>query len=49
MGAREVGRLAPELMATAAARRRPLGPGGLAALASPAEHPRPAEHPDPAG
>ncbi len=36
-GAREVARLAPELVATAAGRRRPLGPGGLAALGRPAE------------
>ncbi len=35
MGAREVAWLAPELMATAAGRRQPLGPGGLAALAGP--------------
>ena len=48
-GAREVARVAAELRATAAARRRPLGPGGAAALAGPAGHPAPAEHPDPPG
>ena len=48
-GAREVARLAAELMATAAGRRLPLGPGGAAALAGTAGHPAPAEHPDPPG
>ena len=46
-GAREVARVAAELRATAAARRRPLGPGGAAALAGTAGHPAPPGLPAP--